>query len=230
MKLDNEQIRKLNLFSYDPYFYTKSKEIIFDFIYSSRACSIIYLSSMELEILLSYSSNNISKKKISKLIVDLSNKYNFVLDFDSFLFFSKLIKDAYKFSDGIILNKNHLFKQKKIYLLHRRYQEILSYDLFYNYHDLIPIMENKKAIYIYFKNEKHSILPFENTIYCEIDSNEISKHSSIFEWFDILKMRIMIQEFDVAFVNLGIFSNLLNYFISQTLHKIAISEGVEDND
>lgn len=230
MKLDSEQIRKLNLFSYDPYFHAKSKEIVFDFIYSSRACSIVFLSSIELDILLSYSSNNISKKKISKLIVDISTNYGFVLDFDSFLFFAKMLKDAYKFSDGIILNKAHLFKQKKLYLLHRRYQEVLSYDLITNYYDLSPILQNKKIIYIYFNNRSHSKLQFDNTIYCEIDADEISKHSSIFEWFDILKMRIMIQDFDVAFINLGIFSNLLNYFISQTLNKIAISEGVEDND
>lgn len=227
MKLNSEQIRKLNLFSYNPAFVDISKDILCDFIYASRACSIIYFSPLEIELLLAYSSKNISKKKVEKLINDTEESDRILNDFDSFLFFGKLLKDAYKFSDALFL-ENHTFRQKKLYTLYHRYQEVLSLDVFKDLSFFKSVLAHKKILYIHFNNI-NDVLPFEDVLDMPIDRQEIKEYKSWFEWVDVIKMRIMIQNFDVAFISLGIYSNLLNYFIAQTLHKIAITKGVEES-
>ncbi len=225
MKITKEQARKLNSFSYDPLFMDKSKEILKDFLYSSLACSLIQLSTYEVDVLLTYYANSISKRKATKLIED-SNNENFIMDFDSYLFYAKNLKDVYKFSDGIFLDDKKI-KQKKLYLLLHRYQEVLDVDILNDLYFLKSVIGNKKVLYIYYKNEKHDILPFKNLITLEIDKNEAKEYASNQEWFDIIKMRVMILNFDIAFINIGLFSNLLNYFIAQSLNKIAITKRKE---
>lgn len=228
MKLNSEQIRKLHLFSYNVSFLNISVAILSDYIYSLRACSFIYFSPLEVEILLTYSSKNVSKKKIGKLIDDFSALKIAISDFDDFIFFAKLIKDAYKFSDGIFL-KNNILKQKKLYLMYHRYQEVLDFDVNNNLYLLNNIIEDKMVLDIHFKGEKKENLPFKNVVEMEVDKSEINDYKSWFEWFDVIKIRTMIQTFDIAFISLGIYSNLLNCFIAKTLNKIAITRG-EDYD
>ncbi len=223
MKLDSEQIRKLNLFSYNPYFLKLSQEILCDYIYASLACSFISLTNFELDILLNYSSNRISKRKVGKLIFEeKGNKTN--IEFDDFLNLGRLLNEMYKFSDGIFI-KNQIYKQKKIYTLYHRYQEVLDFNVFRDLTFLNNVISNKKIIYVYFDDIKVTKLPFKNVNEIIINKDELKSYNSWLEWFDVIKMRIMIQNFDIAFISLGIYSNLLNYFIAQTLHKIAITKG-----
>lgn len=226
MKLDSEQIRKLKLFSYNPNFLDSSKEIICDYIYASRECSLIYLTPIELDMLLTYSSKSISKRRVDK-IIDMQDEEKIINDFDDFMFFGKLLKDAYKFSDGIMI-KNHIYKQKKLYTFYHRYQEVLDLDAIDDMSYLKEELSHKKVLYISF-NENYKPLPFANVIELKIDHQELNEYKSWLEWLDVIKMRIMIQEFDVAIINLGIYSNILNYFIAQTLHKIAITKGDEES-
>ena len=224
MKLSIDQQRKLNSFIYDPLFLNNCKDILLDYIYSSLACSFISLKPLELEILYYYSSNIISKKKANFLILEFVKETDIVFDFDSFLFFSKMIKDAYKFCDGIFIKNNSIYRQKKLYLKYKRFPEILSIEVTKDLSFLKPVLLNKKIINIYFKDRKPE-LSLDNVIDFEIEKEEIKKYNSFFEWFDVLKLKIMVQNFDVAFISLGMYSNILNHFISQNLNKIAITKG-----
>lgn len=225
MNFNGEQQRKLTAFLYDPLFLEKSKAFLCDYVYTSLACSFIKLTNLELDILYAYTAKKISKKKIYNLMLILNSETNFTFEFDSMFLFAKLIKDAYKYSDGIILNEDHQLKQKKLYLNFKTFPELLEPNTLEHLLFLSPYLENRKVLYISFKRKAKSVLPFKNVLLFELDEEEMKDYVTFFEWFDTMKLRLIILDFDVAIIEVGIYSNIFNNFISQNLYKVALTRG-----
>ena len=217
-----EFLEKFDLFNQSSDFLDESKSILEDFIYSNRACYFIMLSDFEEEAILFYSGQNLSRKTLQALSEVVSKEYGTYFSDDSFLFLSKMLKESYVFSDGIFLNYDEyvsLKREKKIYIRLDKGQEILNCNALNNLKDYEYVLLGKKILYVTSDDNK---LEIDNVTYINCDLNEISNFNSWLEWFDVVKMKIMVSDFDVIFVNLGVFTIPICYFVSQNLHKIAI--------
>lgn len=201
-------------------FKEESISILQDYIYSSRACYFIKLSSLEEEILLFYLNN-------SSVEYDFSSKYFF--DKDIFVFLSRLIGVAYHYADGLIIdtsNPTSVNNNRIIYEKSDSDAELIDVSALddlskYNY-----VLLGKKVIYVT-SSKKDIGIKNVNVIFVNVD--DILSSNNWVEEYDLLKMKIMVYDFDVAFINIGILSTHLCYFISQDLHKIAIYKGDIDD-
>ncbi len=201
---------------------TETKEIIEDYLFAGRDCSFIYPTELEEDILLLYSSRSVSKKKALKLKTQLPFQ---LADIDSFFFFAKLLKDSYRFADGIFSDGSRPVTQKKLFTRMESKKEILSSLILKDSDFFHRVIGDKKVLYITAFGEDPMFTSFPNIEVFPVPFETSLPFDTWLEWFDFLKMKVMTIDFDIAFISLDILSDPLNQFIAQTLHKIAFTKG-----
>lgn len=202
-----------------------SKDVLSDFFFAGRECSFVFPTKVEEEIILLYTSKSIDTKKAIKLMEKLS----FALkDLDEFFFLAKKLKNAYRLSDVLICNTKRKDIQKKIFLRLDTSKEVVYCDVFKDFAFLNEIINGRKVLYVTREENSHDLDNINNLDIFLVPFSSALEYQTWFEWFDLLKMKIMTMDFDIAFVSLGILSDPLCQFISTTLHKLAISKGGQD--
>ncbi len=201
-----------------------SKEILSDYLFAGRACSFINPTELEEDIILLYTSKSVSTKKATKLIAQLPFPLE---DIDAFFFFAKRLKDAYRYADGIFTDASRPVKQKKLFNRLDNSKEVLFNTVLQDLDFLNGAMNYRKVLYITLESTKNDFNGLNNLEILEVPFATSLEYETWFEWFDLLKMKVMTLDFDVAFVSLGIVSDALCQFISASLHKMAFSKGVK---
>ena len=199
-----------------------SKDVLSDFFFAGRECSFIFPTELEEDILLLYTSSSISTKKVQKLISRLPFPLK---DIDEFFFLAKRLKDAYKKADVLICDAKRSTKQKKILYRLDPSKEVVFARVFSDFTFLNEVIDEKRILHITNEKHSHDLEALFNLELFLVPFTSALEYQTWFEWFDLLKMKIMTLDFDIAFVSLGILSDPLCEFISSTLHKIAISKG-----
>lgn len=199
--------------------FEESVSILEDYIYSNRACYFIDLTSLEEEILLFYSKN--TSLNLDSIDFSQSN----IFDADIFVFLSKLLQVAYHYADGLIVDiddETSVNNHKTLIEITKSDAKLIDRSALNDLKRFEYVLLGKKILWITSNEDK---LNLNNVSTINVDLENILSSKNWVEEFDALKMKVMIQEFDVAFVNVGILSTPLCYFISQNLHKIAIVKG-----
>lgn len=210
---------KYDIISNKDAFYKESVSILEDYIYSNRACYFIDLTSLEEEILLFYIKNHSLNSS------DIEGTSINIFDADIFSFVSKRIKAAYHYADGLIVDTSDeasVNNHKMIYEINNCEAELIDKDVLKDLDKFKYVLLGKKVLWITSTNEKLSL---DNVSTIKVDLENVLTSENWVEEYDSIKMKVMVHDFDVAFVNIGILSSPLCYFISQNLHKIAIAKG-----
>ena len=215
-------VEKFDLFNENNAFLEESKSILEDYIYSNRACYFIMLSPIEEDALLFYTGATLSRKELSDLAERITQIYDTYFDEDSMLFLSKMIKESYSFADGLFLNYEDyvsLKKQKKIYIRMDKGQELVNIEASKNLYDFDYVLLGRKILFVTCEDNN---IEYKNVDRIYVDIKEIKNYNSWLEFFDHIKMMVMVKDFDVALINFGIFTMPLCYFVSQNIHHIAL--------
>lgn len=211
---------KFDLMTSSSNFLDESIEILKDYIYSNRACYFISLSPLDEEVLLFYlnSKQFDRKRELSIIPPELFE--------DVFSFVSKRILVAYHNADGVFVdvdNKASLTHHKDIYEKTKKDSEVVSIHALDDLSNYDYVLLGRKILWISSLDDVPSEL--NNVKHIKVDVNAIISSKNWIEEYDKIKMEVMISDFDVAFVRIGVLSTPLCHFISQTLSKIAIGKG-----
>lgn len=212
---------KYDLINNSDGFLEESIEILNDYIYSNRACYFIELSSLDEELLLFHIKNR--KIDIEKEINYINS---FKIDENMISFISRRILVAYHYADGIIIdpaNEKSIMNHKEIYEQTKKESELISVRALDDLSKYEYVLLGRKVLWISTKDDVPSEL--ENVELLKVDVNAVLSSENWLEEYDFLKLKVMVCNFDVAFVKIGLLSTPLCNFISQILHKIAISKG-----
>lgn len=211
---------QFDLTTSSPNFLDESIEILKDYIYSNRACYFITLSPLDEEVLLFYTNSKQFDKSRELSIIPPE------LFEDVFSFVSKRILVAYHNADGVFVdaeNEQSLNHHREIYEKTKKESEIVSIHALDDLSNYEYVLLGRKVLWLSSNDDVPSTL--NNVQHIKVDVKSIISSKNWIEEYDKIKMSVMISDFDVAFVKLGVLSTPLCHFISQTLSKIAIGKG-----
>ncbi len=223
--INSDLKRKIKMLDCDNKAFKDSKDILKDYVFSMRACSFLELNDIERKILLLYTSDNFSKKEVIGFLNHIPFINSNSSDIDELFFYAKLLKDSYINCDGLMVSKRNQQQIKKLYKYFNNKPEILMSSIMQNFSFLRNILIGKKVLIISDGKEYIKGINKKSFSYISVNYEDVNQFSSWVEWIDYLKMRIMTQDFDIAFVHVPFLSNIICNFINVTLMKVAIVKG-----